>query len=175
MSNNVKDVSIKNCTYYFFDDIINMKEFDPNNIKLDEKSYKNILIYYIAYTTIKDSEYVKIISVNRLYLMFNRISGYFEEINGNKYLTLVATKESEEKIKKYKELWIKIRDLIRSVTKKSDDYDEKYMKIKLDSDDELPLNKTVEIPIMVIVVRAIFYENNKYYPQVFLDECLYGL
>ena len=105
--------------------------------------------------TIKDSKYVK--------------------INGNKYLTLVPTNESEEKIKKYEELWIKIRDLITSVTKKLDDYDEKYMKIKSDSDDELPLNKTIEIPVMVIVVRAIFYENNKYYPQVSLHECLYGL
>ena len=59
MSNNVKDINIKNHTYYFFDDIINIKEFDPNNIKLDEKSYKNILIYYTAYVTIKDSKYVK--------------------------------------------------------------------------------------------------------------------
>ena len=49
------------------------------------------------------------------------------------------------------------------------------MKIKLNSDDELPLNKTIEIPTMTIVVRFIFYENNKYYPQVFIDECLYEL
>ena len=53
-----------------------------------------------------------------------------------------------------------------------DDYDEKYMKIKFNPDDQLPLNKTIEIPRMIIVVRAIFYENKKYYPQVFLDECL---
>ena len=105
--------------------------------------------------------------------MFNRINGYFEKINGNKYLTLVPTKEIKEKIEKYKEMQNKIRDLIRSVTKKSDDYDEKFIKMKLDSDDKLRLNKTIEIPVMVIVVRAIFYENNKYYPQVFLDECLY--
>ena len=47
------------------------------------------------------------------------------------------------------------------------------MKIKFNSDDELPLNKMIEIPTMAIVVRAVFHENNKYYPQVFLDECLY--
>ena len=47
------------------------------------------------------------------------------------------------------------------------------MKIKFNSDNELPLNKTIKIPVMVIVVRAVFHENNKYYPQVFLDECLY--
>ena len=49
------------------------------------------------------------------------------------------------------------------------------MKIKFNLDDELPLNKTIEIPTMTIVVRAVFHENNKYYPLVFLDECLYKL
>ena len=49
------------------------------------------------------------------------------------------------------------------------------MKIKFNLEDELPLNKTIEIPCMIIVVRAIFLENNKYYPQVLLDECLYKL
>ena len=82
-------------------------------------------------------EYVKIYSVNPLHLIFRYVNGYFEETNGNKYLTLVPTNESKEKIKKYEELWIKIRDLIRPITKNSDDYDEKYMKIKLNSDDEL--------------------------------------
>ena len=47
------------------------------------------------------------------------------------------------------------------------------MKIKFDSDDNLDLNKTIEIPLMTIVFRALFHENNKYYPQFFLDECLY--
>ena len=78
--------------------------------------------YYIAYVTIKDSKYLKINSVNPLYLMlmFNRKNGYFEEIDGNKHLTLVSTNESREKIKKYEELWIRIRNSIRSVTKKSE-------------------------------------------------------
>ena len=70
-------------------------------------------------------------------------------------------------------MWIKIGDLIRSITKKLDDYDEKYMKIKFDSENNLPLSKTIEIPIVTIVIRAAFHENNKYYLQVFLDECLY--
>ena len=47
--------------------------------------------------------------------------------------------------------------------------------MKFNSDEELPLNKTIKIPNMTIVVRAVFHENNKYYPQVFLDECLYKL
>ena len=71
MSNKFKDVSIKNHTYYFFNDIISIKNFDLNNIEIDEKSYKNILIYYISYVTIKDSKYVKINTVNHLYLIFS--------------------------------------------------------------------------------------------------------
>ena len=78
-------------------------------------------------------------------------------------------------MKKYEELWSKIRNLIRSIAKQSDDHDENYIKIKFDSDDDLPLNKTIKIHIATIVARAIFLENNKCYPQVFLDECLYRL
>ena len=76
--------------------------------------------------------------------MFNKMNGYFEEINKNKYLTLVSTNASKEKIKKYDERWIQIRDLIGSVTKKSNDYDEKYIKIKLNSNDTLPVNKDLK-------------------------------
>ena len=103
--------------------------------------------------TIKYSKYVKINSVNlSLYLVFSKVNGYFEGINGNEYLTLVPTNESKGNIKTYKELRIKIRDLIRSVTKKADDYDKKYMEIKFNPDDKLPLNKTIKIPHMTIVV-----------------------
>ena len=84
MNNKIKDIDIENHTHYFFNDIINIKNFDLNNIKLDEKSYKNILIYYIGYVMIKDSKYVKISIVNVFYLIFYKVNGYFEEINGSK-------------------------------------------------------------------------------------------
>ena len=83
--------------------------------------------------TIKDSKYVKTYRANFWCLAFDKVNGYFEEINGNKYLKLVPTNENKEKIKEYGELWIKIRDLITLITKKSDDYDEKYMKIEFNS------------------------------------------
>ena len=89
-------------------------------------------------------------------------------------LTLVHTNENKEKIKKHEELFSKIRDFIRSVTKNSDDYDEKYMKIKFNLDGKFPVNKTIEIPSLIIVVGAVFHENNKYYPA-FLDICLCNL
>ena len=63
--------------------------------------------------------------------------------------------------KKLKSCRQKIRDSIRSITKNSNDYDQTYMKIKINSDDELPLNKTIEIPSMIRVVKAVFHENKK--------------
>ena len=74
MSSKVKDIDIKNRTYYFFNDIINIENFDQNNIKIDEKSYRNVLIYYIGYVTIKDSRYVNIFSLNPLYLIFSNVN-----------------------------------------------------------------------------------------------------
>ena len=60
-----------------------------------------------------------------------------------------------------------MRDLTTSITNNPDAYDKKYMKIISNSDEELPLNKMIKIPSMIIVVRVVFHENNKYYPQVF--------
>ena len=92
---------------------------------------------------------------------------YFEESNGNKYLTQVPTNESKDIMRKYEELWSEIRDLIKSKTKNSDGYDEKYMKIKSNWDNELHLNKTIDISSMIIAVRAVLPENEKYYSNVF--------
>ena len=109
---NIKEINIKNRTYYFFDDMINIKDFDPNLLKIDKKSYKNIDIYYIGYITMKDSDYVKINSVNPLYLIINEVDGHFEEKNGNKYLILDSTNENKEVWKKYAELWDGIKNYI---------------------------------------------------------------
>ena len=95
-----------------------------------------------------------------MHLIFRNVNGYFDKINKSKYLTLVLTNESKVKMKKYEELWSKISCLIRSITKNSDDYDKKYMKIEFNSDEVLPINKTIEIPTMTIVVRAVFHENS---------------
>ena len=147
MSNKYKDIDMKDHTYYFFNDIIKKRNFYPNIIKLDQKPNTNILIYYIGYVTITDLKYVKINSANPLSLIFNKVNRYFEDI------MLVPTNQSKEKAEKYEEICSKIGDL----TKKLDDYDEKCMKIKFNSDDELPINKAIEIPSIIIVVRIFFF------------------
>ena len=90
-------------------------------------------------------------------------------------MTLVPTDESKGMLKKYEEPWNKIRDLIKLLTSNSDDYDEKYMKIKFNSDDDLPLKKTLKLRNMVMIASSAFHEDNKYYRHVFLDERLYKI
>ena len=70
----LKEINIKSQTYYFYDDTINIKEFDSNLLKIDKTSYKNIDIYYIRYITIGDSGCVKINSVNPLYLIIYKVN-----------------------------------------------------------------------------------------------------
>ena len=162
-----KDMNIKNRTYYFSDDIINIKSFDPNLLRIDKKSYKNIDIYHIGYITMKDSDYVKINSVNPLYLIIGEVDEYFEEINGNKYLTLVSTNKNKEVLTKYTEPWDGIKNSIERINNKSGEYGKDFIKIKFNSDDSLPLNKTLKLHNMTITVRSVFEEDGKYYSEVF--------
>ena len=85
-------------------------------------------------------------------------------------MTLVPTDESNVTLKKYEELWKKIRDLIRSMTYNSGNYDEKYVQVKFNSnsDLELELHNKLELRSVIIVVRSVFHEDNENYPQVFL-------
>ena len=106
MSSKFKDINIKNHTYYFFNDTINIRFFDPNNINIVENSYKNnIVIYYIVYVNIKDLKCIKIKSVTPLYIIVNKVNGYFEEFNGNRYLMVLI--EAKQKLKNMKNCGVK--------------------------------------------------------------------
>ena len=111
---NIKQINIKNKTYYFFNDMINIGDFDSNLLKIDKKSYKNIDIYYIRYITMTDFDYVKINSVNSLYLIVGEGDGYIEEKNGNKYLNFASTDKNTEVLKKYTKLWDEIKYQIKT-------------------------------------------------------------
>ena len=79
----LKEIFIKFCMYYFFDDMINIKDLDPKKIKTDEKSYENILIYHTEYVTLTTQKFIVRI---RLYFIINKINEYIEESDGKKYL-----------------------------------------------------------------------------------------
>ena len=83
---NIKQIKIKSQTYYFFNDMINIKDFDSSLLKIDKNSFKNIGIHNIGYITIKKSDdYKNIHSVSPLYLMIGEVIEHTEENNGNKY------------------------------------------------------------------------------------------
>ena len=155
--------------------MINIKDFDLTQLKLDKKSCKSIGIYYIGYITIKSiSDYENINSVNPLYLIIAEVDGYIEENNGNKYLTFVSTDKNKKVLEKCTKLWDEIEYHIQTINAgKFGEYEKDCMKIKFNSDDDLPLNKILKLHMLTIIVRYFFEEDGKYYPQVFLDECLY--
>ena len=105
----VKEISIKNQTYYFFNDMINIKIFHSNLLKIDKKSYKDIDIYYIGYITIKEfGDCENIRCVNPLNLIIHSATGHFKEKNDKKYLILDLTD-------KYEEVWSGIRSEIKTL------------------------------------------------------------
>ena len=105
----VKQINIKNRTYYFYNDMINIKNFDQILLKIDRKSYKNIGIYNIGYIAIKKiDDCENIYSVNPLYLRITHANGYIEEINENKYLIFDSIDENKELIKKYNDVLMEL-------------------------------------------------------------------
>ena len=161
-----KQIKIKSRTYYFYNDLINIKNFDTKLLKLDKKSFKNIGVYYIEYIT-KKGEY-KINSVNPLYLLVHRIEDSIEEKEGSKYLNIASTDSNSEVLKKYEEVWSEIKDWIEQINDgKSKEYGKDYMKIKFNSDDDLPLNKQLKLLSITIIVSSVFEESGKCYPQIF--------
>ena len=105
-----KEINIKNRTYYFYNDQIDLKDFDPRFLKIDKKYYE-IDIYYIDHvTTKKIGDYNNINSVNPSYLMINEMIGpvecnFIEEKNENTYLVLDEIDENKEVLEKYDEVW----------------------------------------------------------------------
>ena len=153
----VKQINIKNRTYYFYSDIIDLEYFKSNLLKIDKKSYKNIDIYNIEYITIqKIDDCENINSVNTLYLRITHASGYIEEKHGNIYLIFDSTDGNQELFKKYNDVFNGIRDEIKEICSAECDYEEDYMKIKFNSDDDLPLNKPLKFHLMTTIIRSVF-------------------
>ena len=131
-------------------------------------------IYNTGYITIKKIDDCETIySVNTLYLLVNHANGYIEEKDVNKYLIFDSTDENKELLKKYNDVWNGIKNKIEEVNSGECDYEKDYMKIKFNSDDDLTLNKPLRFHSMTIIIRSVFEEEGKLYPQVFLDDTLY--
>ena len=97
------------------------------------------------------------------------VDGYIEENNGNKYLTFAPIDKNKEILTHYPELWDKLKIWLKKINYKPDEYKRRFMKIKFDSDDDLPLGKILSLHNIAIVITSVFQEDNKYYPQIILD------
>ena len=112
----IRQINIKNRTYFFYNDPIDLKDFDAKLLKIDKKDYNETDIYYIGCVTVKKMANCNSInSVNPLYLMINEMFGHFEEKNGNKYLVLDDVDEKKEVLKKYEEIWEGIKKEIETI------------------------------------------------------------
>ena len=112
----IKQINIKSQTYYFYNDQINLNDFDARLLKVEKKDYKEIDIYYIGYVTVKKIVNCNNInSVNLLYLMINEMIVHFEEKNENKYLVLDDVDENNEVSKKYEEVWEGVKKEIETI------------------------------------------------------------
>ena len=155
--NNLKEINIKNHTCYYFDDVIKIEDLDFDNILLDEKSYKNILVYDIQ------NLFVPFIGANPLLVRFDKVHGFIGVYDRTRYLVLI---EGE----KYDFIY---NNYISYKNKKWYTYvfSRNYAKIKVDLYDSLPLEKTLIFYYVIIHIKSVWNRDiNHYYYNVFLEK-----
>ena len=109
-------------------------------------------------------------------MFISELDGFIDEKNGNKYLNISLTDSNNDALIKYAEVWNGIKNQIKKIKNDSVvEYDKDYMKIKFDSDDNLPLNKVLKFHAIIIIIRSVFERDGKYYPQMFLDDALVNI
>ena len=116
-------------------------------------------IYYINYNK------------NPFYLVIDDLKRYFKESNGNKYLTMIFKSKSQKMM--YTRIWEEIKKLINELDEFSN-YDKNYDVISFETDDILSLNSIINIYSITIIIKSVFKDNNKFYPQIYLTDCRYN-
>ena len=111
-----------------------------------------------------------------MYLIIGKVDGHIKKNDESKCLVFDFTNENKEVLKKYTELRDVIKNEIEAINGgKKGKYNKDIMKVKFNADDNLPLNKPLKLHMLTIIVRCIFEEDDKFYPQLYLDDCLYEL
>ena len=123
----------------------------------------------------KDFDYVKINTVNPLYLIINKADSSNEESNGNEYLVFASADKNKDVLEKHTKPWDETKHHVKTINgskcSESGQYGKDYMNMKFSSDDNLPLNKLLKLRNLTIIVRSVFTEESKYYPQNLSYEC----
>ena len=162
----VKSLKIKNQSYYYWNDIIFINDFDIKFFKIAKReSQIGVHIYYIGYVVNKLEHDIN--SVKLLYLSVKSLLGSVEKIDESSDRYLVIEKSNIEVINVFNTLREYIEDKI--ILDKIDGFD----KIRLSSDIDLPLGTLIQFEILTVIVRCIIKKDDKYYPEIYLGECLY--
>ena len=161
-----ESLKIKNQSYYYWSDIVYIDDFDIKYLKINKRESRvGIDIYYIGYILYK-LHYI----TNRavlLYLNVKNLLGSVEKINGSSDRYLIIDKSNIEIINVFNTIKEHIEDKI--ISTKIDRFD----KIRFSSDIDLPLGKLIEFKVLTIIIKCIIKKNDKYYPEIYLDEYLY--
>ena len=158
-NNELKKGGIKSCTCYYFGDIINVEDFSFNSILLDKKSYENILIYDVLYKNFIDAKPLRI--------MFDKVDRFIRDYGGTRYLVIFGPEN-------YDAIFDRIRYLIGLKSSITNVVSHNYAKIKIDSNGDFPLEKTLTMHAAVMLIKSVFNNNQiQYYYNVFLVKCLY--
>ena len=165
----IRQINIKNIQGYFFNDMTNINDFDPSLLSIDEVLFESSKLIMC------DIKYIKNLnSLDSLYLVLNNLDAYIEKSGENRYLIFASAQKNKIMLENYIELSENIIEQIELITgDKVTKYSKDFMKIRFKTNDDLPLNKIINIPVCVVIVSSIFKEDNEYPPQVLLHDCFY--
>ena len=162
----IKSLEIKNKTNYNLDYITYIDDFDVNSLKITKKESRiGANIYYTRCDLNLHND-----TIIPLYFIIDRLIGYIEEIDGlsNTYLVVASSMRNKNITSVLDTIWTSIEDKINPGIKIKD-----YDKFRFNSDIDLPLNTIIEFQSLLINVSYVIEKNNEYYPEIYLDECLY--
>ena len=175
----VESLKIKNKSNYFWDNMVYLDDFDVKLVKVVRRESRiGVDFYYIGYVLETDDH---INSISPLYLVVRHFFGRVEKIQGSSNRYLVVGENNKKVINVFDKLWKFIKDEINRLIKRNDkitfgNADNKiseYNKLRFSSDVDLPLDTLIEFHMLTIVINCVIEKGNKYYPEIYLDECLY--
>ena len=174
----IKPLEIKTKTSYNWDDIVYINDFDVNSLEIIKRESRiGANIYYTGYVLNPDYDYD---TINPLNLVINRLNGYIEKIEGSsdKYLVVARSVRNKNLTSVLDMIWgsieNKVEDIINPYINNYPRIEIKdYDKFRFNSDIDLPLDAPIEFRLLLINVSCVIEKNNKYYPEIYLDECLY--
>ena len=175
----VESLKKKSKSNYFWDDMVYLDDFDVKLVKVVRRESRiGVDIYYIGYVLEPKDD---INSINPLYLIVRHLFGRIEKIEGSSDRYLVVDENNKEVINVFDKLWKFIKDEINRLIKRNDKITfgnvdneiSEYNKLRFSSDVDLSLDTLIEFHMLTIVINCVIEKGNKYYPEIYLGECLY--